>query len=227
MIPLRDTIPSKTIPIVNYMIIGINVLIFIYELALGAQLDRFLYKYGLVPIYFIAAFKVEEISLWSAIIPFFTSMFLHGGWMHVIGNMWFLYIFGDNVEDKLGHIRYLGFYICCGLIAAITQLIISWGSNIPMIGASGAIAGVLGAYMLLFPHSRVLTLVPIFVFIQLIEIPAFIFLFLWFIIQFFYGALSFVAIAHGGVAWWAHIGGFVGGVLFIRIFIKRRKIYYL
>jgi membrane associated rhomboid family serine protease len=201
----------------NYLIICVNTIIFIYEILLGTQLDRFLFKYGLVPIYFIAAFKIEEISVWSAFVPFFTSMFLHGGWMHLIGNMWFLYVFGDNVEDKLGHIKYLFFYISCGVIAAVSQLIISWGSRVPMIGASGAIAGVLGAYMILFPHSRVLTLVPIFVFIQLVEIPAFVFLFLWFVMQFFYGAVSFVAISQGGVAWWAHIGGFVAGIFLIRV----------
>ena len=217
MIPLRDTIPSRRFPIMNYLIICVNTIIFIYEILLGTQLDRFLFKYGLVPIYFIAAFKIEEISVWSAFVPFFTSMFLHGGWMHLIGNMWFLYVFGDNVEDKLGHIKYLFFYISCGVIAAVSQLIISWGSRVPMIGASGAIAGVLGAYMILFPHSRVLTLVPIFVFIQLVEIPAFVFLFLWFVMQFFYGAVSFVAISQGGVAWWAHIGGFVAGIFLIRV----------
>jgi len=217
LIPLRDTIPSRRFPIMNYLIICVNTIIFIYEILLGTQLDRFLFKYGLVPIYFIAAFKIEEISVWSAFVPFFTSMFLHGGWMHLIGNMWFLYVFGDNVEDKLGHIKYLFFYISCGVIAAVSQLIISWGSRVPMIGASGAIAGVLGAYMILFPHSRVLTLVPIFVFIQLVEIPAFVFLFLWFVMQFFYGAVSFVAISQGGVAWWAHIGGFVAGIFLIRV----------
>lgn len=221
MIPLRDTIPSRRFPIVNYMIIGVNVMIFLYELMLGSQLDRFLYKYGLVPMYFEAAFRIEEISILWAFIPLFTSMFLHGGWMHIIGNMWFLYIFGDNVEDRLGHLRYLIFFISCGLIAVVVQLIVSWGSKVPMVGASGAIAGILGAYMLLFPHSRVLTLIPIFVFVQFVEIPAFIFLFLWFLMQFFYGALSFIAISNGGVAWWAHIGGFIGGIILINRFRRR------
>jgi len=225
MFPLRDTIPSRHLPIVNYLIIIMNSIIFLYELALGYQLNHFLFKYGLVPIHFISSWGNDEISIAGRFLPFFTSMFLHGGWLHIIGNMWFLYVFGDNVEDKLGHLKYALFYILCGLFAGFSQFLLSWDSAVPMIGASGAIAGVLGAYFILFPHSRVLTLVPFFVFIQIIELPAFIFLFFWFIMQFLYGTASLGAVSKGGVAWWAHIGGFIAGILLIKVFVKRKGNY--
>ena len=218
MIPLRDSIPSSSFPIVNVIFIVINVLVFFYEFSLGTHLNSFINNYGLVPAYLLS----QDTSLIDRIYPFFTSMFLHGGWLHLIGNMLYLYIFGDNVEDRMGHFKYLLFYLISGFAAAFAQIIINLYSTIPMVGASGAISGVLGAYILFFPRSRILTLVPIFFFIQLVEIPAAILLLLWFIIQFFSGVAS-VAITQntGGVAFWAHIGGFVAGLILSRFFQKK------
>jgi membrane associated rhomboid family serine protease len=192
--------------------------VFFYEFSLGTDLNSFINNYGLVPAYLLS----QDTSLIDRIYPFFTSMFLHGGWLHLIGNMLYLYIFGDNVEDRMGHFKYLLFYLISGFAAAFAQIIINLYSTIPMVGASGAISGVLGAYILFFPRSRILTLVPIFFFIQLVEIPAAILLLLWFIIQFFSGVAS-VAITQntGGVAFWAHIGGFVAGLILSRFFQKK------
>lgn len=222
MIPIKDTIRSRTFPIVNTSIIVINLLIYLYEFALARQAEAFIFDYGLTPIRFFWALRHD---LGDAVIPIFTSMFLHGSWIHVIGNVWFLYIFGDNVEDRVGHLGYIIFYLLCGIGAALSQTFLFPYSKIPMVGASGAIAGVLGAYFLLFPHARVLTLVPIFFFLQLIEVPAVLFLFLWFILQFFQG--TFASAIEGGVAWWAHIGGFIVGMVLIFFFKKRepRKAY--
>ncbi len=208
MIPLRDTIPSATVPVVNYAIIATNVVVFFYELSLGRHLDAFVMAHGLVPRDFAFSNLV-------------TSMFLHGSWLHLLGNMLFLYIFGDNVEDRLGHARYVVFYFLCGIAAGAAQAITSPGSGIPMVGASGAIAGVLGAYLLFFPSSRVVTLVPIFLFLQVMEIPAVFFLLLWFVWQF----VSGVATLHshtGGVAFWAHVGGFVSGMALGPVLRTRR-----
>ena len=228
MIPLKDTVPVRTVPVVNYSIMVVNVIVFLYELMLGKGLDKFIMKWGLVPANFFVLLNDEHIELTKMLLPFFSSMFLHAGWLHIIGNMWFLYIFGDNVEDRLGHVKYIFFYVACGLGAGLSQFMLSMNSRVPMVGASGAIAGVLGAYFLLYPRAKVLTLVPIFFFIQIIELPAFIFLLIWFIIQFFSGTASLPAIIKGkegggGVAWWAHIGGFLIGMLLIKIFIKKRK----
>jgi membrane associated rhomboid family serine protease len=223
MIPLRDTIPSSSFPFVNIVIIILNILIFFYEVSLGNQIHLFINKYGLIPAYLIFS---SDITTFERIYPFFTSMFLHGGWFHLIGNMLFLYVFGDNVEDRMGHFRYLLFYLLSGIAAAFTQVLTNIYSTVPMVGASGAISGVLGAYMLFFPTSRILTLVPIFFFIQLVEIPAVVFLFIWFIIQFFSGIASLaVAQNTGGIAFWAHIGGFVAGLALARFFQKRRYYY--
>ncbi len=183
-------------------------------------MEAFVYQFGLTPIRF---FWGLQNNLADAVIPVFTSMFLHGGWLHLIGNMWFLYIFGDNVEDRVGHVAYIFFYLLCGIGSALTQTFLQANSNIPMVGASGAIAGVLGAYFMLYPHSRILTLVPIFIFLQIMEIPAVVFLFFWFLWQFIQGALAASTPAQGGVAWWAHIGGFVVGLVLIFFFKKREK----
>ena len=202
MIPLRDTIPSGRVPVVNYAIIAGNLLVFGYEVSLGGrQADAFIMRWGLVPRHF-------------ALANLLTSMFLHGGWLHVLGNMLYLYIFGDNVEDRLGHLRYLLFYLLCGCAAGGAQALSSPGSNLPMVGASGAIAGVSGAYFLFFPGARVVTLVPIFFFLQVIEIPAVIFLLIWFLGQLMLGLAALgTHAAAGGVAFWAHVGGFVAGMV--------------
>jgi membrane associated rhomboid family serine protease len=216
MIPLRDTIRSKNYPIANTVVIVLNVLVFFIEPSGGENLRRFIFTYGLVP----ARYTVPAISSYFAssqqLFSFVSFMFLHGGLFHLLGNMWSLYIFGDNVEDRLGSLRYLLFYLLCGFASGISHLVINWNSQIPTIGASGAIAGVMGAYLVLFPKSRILTLIPIFLFFQFVEVPAFFFLGIWFIFQF----LSAAATAgQGGIAWWAHIGGFIFGIILLRLFL--------
>ena len=217
MIPLRDTIPARNYPLVNNLIIGSNVVIFLVQLLQGAGLDRFIYIYGLVP----ARYSVPQIAAYFStgqqIFSIFSFMFLHGGFWHLLGNMWSLYIFGDNVEDRLGHFRYLMFYLICGLVSGLTHLVLNLNSNVPTIGASGAIAGVMGAYFILHPRSKILTLIPIFFIPYFIEIPAFFFLGFWFILQFISAAGSHGQI--GGIAWWAHIGGFVFGIVFLKVFL--------
>ena len=219
MIPIRDVNPSRGTPVVTYVLIAICVLVFIYEQLLGPQLRRFLLEYGLVPIRYsdrqIAAHFTTGEQLW----PFVTSMFLHGGWLHLIGNMWTLYIFGDNVEDFLGHHRYLFFYLVCGVTAGVLHLVTNLDSRLPTIGASGAIAGVMGAYLLLFPRARIVTLLPIFFFFTFVEVPAYVFLGFWFLLQFFSGVGGFLSGqgGAGGIAWWAHIGGFLAGVFLVRL----------
>ena len=201
MIPLRDTIPSLRTPVVTYALIVANVGVFLQELSHGANLDAFLLTWGLVPKHFS----------WATVL---TSMFLHGGWMHLILNMLTLHIFGDNVEDRLGRGRYLLFYVACGAAAAAGQALSNPHSGIPMVGASGAIAGVCGAYFLFFPRARVVTLVPVFVFIQVVEIPAVVFLLLWFVLQVLSGLATLGARdGAGGVAFWAHVAGFVAGLI--------------
>ena len=201
MIPLRDTVPSATFPVVNLAIIAANVLVFLYQLSLGPRFEAFLYTYGLVPRHF-------------ALTSLLTSMFLHGGWFHLLGNMVYLYIFGDNVEDRLGHVRYLVFYLLCGAAAGAAQAWTSPHSGLPMVGASGAIAGVSGAYFLFFPTSRVVTLVPIFFFLQVVEVPAVFFLAIWFVWQFVSGVAMLGEKSDvGGVAFWAHVGGFLTGMV--------------
>ncbi len=221
MIPLRDNIPSFRTPYVNYAIIGVNVLIFFLELSTGPHLPEVIQALGFVPGRFLGFIGQGSLSL--AVIPVFTSMFMHAGWLHLIGNMWTLYIFGDNVEDTLGRGRYLAFYLACGVASLTSHILFAAGSAIPVVGASGAIAGVMGAYFSLFPGARVLTLVPIFIIFTVIELPAYVFLGFWFILQFFEGAFSIVgAGVGGGVAWWAHVGGFLTGMGLIRLFAPGR-----
>ena len=219
MIPLRDTIPSRRFPVVNTVLIGLNVLVFLFESVQSpVQLDQFIANWGLVPVRFWEGVSVVG---W---LPLFTSIFMHGGWWHLISNMLALYIFGDNVEDRLGPFRYLLFYLFSGLIASVAHLAAYSGSSLPTVGASGAIAGVLGAYLVLYPQARVVTLVPIFYFIRVVELPALIYLGFWFISQLFNGFLSLAAadvFSSGGVAWWAHIGGFVFGLAIIRLISPR------
>ncbi|MCP4540964.1 MAG: rhomboid family intramembrane serine protease [Chloroflexi bacterium] len=223
MIPLRDTIPSRRFPIVNVILIGLNVLVFLFESILSdGQLDQFIGSWGLVPTRFWAGGSVIN---WLTL---FTSVFMHGGWWHLISNMLALYIFGDNIEDRLGSFRYLLFYLCSGFAASAAHLATNSDSHLPMVGASGAIAGVLGAYLVLYPHARVVTLVPIFYFIRIVELPAVIYLGFWFVSQLFNGFLTLTTanfISGGGVAWWAHIGGFVFGLAIIRLISPRIPYY--
>lgn len=219
MIPIRDINPSKGTPTVNYLIIAACCLLFLYELALGPDVERFLYEYGLIPARFFQPDGSSALTVPGALLPFFSSMFLHGGWFHIIGNMWILHIFGDNVEGHLGHGRYLVFYLLSGFIAGMIHVILNPASTLPTVGASGAVAGVMGAYFVLYPRARVLTLVPIFFFFTLVELPAYIFLGIWFMMQFFSGTFSLLAQGHevAGIAWWAHVGGFVGGIALLLV----------
>jgi len=216
VIPLRDTNQSKTYPLVNNCIIAVTVLAFIIELVHGQGIQDVIYLYGLVPARYADPRIAAYFTTGQQILPFLTFMFLHGGVLHLVGNMWFLYIFGDNVEDRLGHLRYFGFYMLCGLASGASHLIINWHSNIPTIGASGAIAGVMGAYLILYPRAKVLTLIPIFFLPYFIEIPAFFFLGIWFLFQFLSAAATVGKT--GGIAWWAHIGGFIFGIIFLKLF---------
>jgi membrane associated rhomboid family serine protease len=216
MIPIRDTTPTRHFPVVNNTLIGINIVVFLIQLAQGPEMDRFVYFYGLVP----ARYSVPQISayfsLFQQLFAFISFMFLHGGFLHILFNMWSLYIFGDNVEDRLGSMRYLIFYLVCGIASGMSHLFLNWHSNVPTIGASGAIAGVMGAYFVLHPTSKILTLIPILIIPWFVEIPAFIFLGIWFMLQFLNAAAT-----HGtasGIAWWAHIGGFVFGIVALKIF---------
>jgi membrane associated rhomboid family serine protease len=217
MIPIRDTIQSKNYPLVNNAIIIINVLFFLVELSCNNP-DQLFYTYGLVPARYTIPAIGAHFSTFQQAIAFLTFMFLHGGFWHLLGNMWSLYIFGDNVEDRLGHGGYLAFYILCGLLSGLFHLAISQTSQVPTIGASGAIAGVMGAYFILFPRSRILTLIPIIIIPYFIEIPAFVFLGIWFVIQFFSAAGS--SAGASGIAWWAHVGGFIAGILLLKLFIR-------
>ena len=210
MIPLRDVIPSRTFPFFTVTFIVLNSVAFLFEQSLSNRaLEQFVYTYGVVP----ASLDVPTL---------FTSMFLHSGWAHFLGNMLFLWIFGDNVEDRLGHIRFVFFYVLCGVAAAAAHVYMNPASKLPTIGASGAIAGVMGGYFVLYPQSRVLALVPLFIIWEVIEVPAILFLGLWFLMQFFLGVGSMAVksgVETGGVAFWAHIAGFVvgmGGVLALR-----------
>lgn len=217
MLPIRDTISSKNYPIVNNTIIGINVVLFLFEMSQGAHLNRFVYIYGLVP----ARYSVPQIASYfttgQQLLSWLSFMFLHGGFWHLLGNMWSLYIFGDNVEDRLGPFRYLVFYLLCGITSGLSHFLFNLHSNIPTIGASGAIAGVMGAYLILHPNSKILTLIPIIFIPWFVEVPAFFFLGLWFVLQFLNAAGSHGNI--GGIAWWAHIGGFVFGIVLLKIFL--------
>jgi rhomboid family protein len=211
MIPLRDVIPSRTTPYVTIALVVLNSLVFLYQWALGDQGNAFVETFGLIPAYFS----------WGTV---FTSMFLHGGLLHVAGNMLYLWIFGDNVEDRMGHGRFIVFYLLCGVAAALAQTLSVPDSTVPMVGASGAIAGVMGAYFILYPHSRIVTLVTLVIFWQVMEIPAIVLLGFWFLMQFLSGVGSIATAtgreAGGGIAFWAHIAGFAAGV--IGVFLFRR-----
>ena len=213
MIPLRESQPSYSKPVVTTLLIVANVVVFLYELSLDPfSRNHFIALYGVVP---------DRLYLPSLV----TSMFLHGGWLHLIGNMWFLWIFGDNVEDILGRGKYLLFYLLCGLAAGMTHAVLNADSRIPTIGASGAVAGVMGAYMVKFPHARILTLIPLFVFLTTYELPAYVILAYWFVIQFFsgVGSIGYSHLSQGGVAWFAHVGGFLAGILLVNLLRPRQR----
>lgn len=220
MIPIKDTIRSRHFPWVNTAIIAANILIFLYEISLGSQtaLAQLAQEYGFIPVAQMRLLQEAPLSL-NTWIPAITAMFLHGGWFHLLGNMLYLWVFGDNVEDTLGHIKYFFFYVLAGIAGNLAHMLMNPFSTIPTIGASGAIAGVLGAYFVTFPRSRILSLVPIFVFITFMELPAVLFLFLWFAMQILNG-LAAVGIPGNMVAWWAHIGGFIAGMVLIKILKK-------
>ena len=232
MIPLRDDVRSRTVPLVNYTLIALNVFAFILELGLGPGLERFFYQAAVIPSLFTG--RDGSLGLGEAVATTFhadlgfrvvTSMFLHGGWAHIIGNMLYLWIFGDNVEDRLGHARYLVFYLLCGWAATYTHILADPTSQLPSIGASGAIAGVLGAYITLYPHARVIALLPLGIFAHTVQIPAVFFLGFWFLQQFLMGSLSLSEATSqtGGVAWWAHTGGFVAGLVLVWVFQSRKR----
>ncbi len=219
MVPLRDNNPTRTTPYVTYVIIVLNILVFLYELTLGPDLDEFFRIWAVVPSQLTASFQGEPTALpFPEWVTLFTSQFLHGGFLHLGGNMLFLWIFGNNVEDKLGHIKFVIFYLSCGALAALAQWFFSAYSDVPSLGASGAIAGVLGAYILRFPNAEVLTVVPLGFLLLPLRLPAFFFLGFWFLQQALYGVASLntpmnVGMQGGGIAYWAHAGGFVFGAI--------------
>lgn len=221
MFPLRDSIPSEKPPVVNMLLIAACVAMFFFQLLLGRDLPGFLRANAFVPARLVApeAFGTTwPFALWTMLL----SMFLHGGWLHLGGNMWFLWVFGDNVEDALGHVRYLLFYLLCGAAGTLAQVFADPASRVPLVGASGAIAGVLGAYLVWFPWSRIRSLIFLGIFFTFAELPAPLFLVLWFVMQLFSGTLSLaVGSAQGGVAWFAHIGGFVAGALLAAVARRR------
>ncbi len=223
MIPIRDDAPRLTTPVVTYFLVAVNVLVFLFEWLLNTHSrDVLLYQFGLVPELVDRALHGAGVPLAAAIVPMFTSMFLHASWWHIIANMWALLIFGDNVEDHVGHFRYILLYLVSGIAAAVLHVLFNHGSQIPTVGASGAIAGVMGAYFLLFPSARVLT----FVFI-LVWLPAWVMLGYWFLAQFLAGAATSISggAPVGGVAVWAHVGGFVAGITLVKLFPVREPHY--
>jgi membrane associated rhomboid family serine protease len=226
MLPIRDDQPRYSIPFVTWFLIGLNGVIFFFEWSLDPQsLNLLIHQFGVVP-YHLAVFLAgsHRYPLAAIVVPLFTSLFLHGSWMHVIGNMWFLYIFGDNVEDYLGHFKYLVFYLLTGVIAMGTHVAMNLHSTAPAVGASGAIAGVLGAYFILYPKARVLT----WFFILVLWVPAWIILGYWFVLNFLSGTATALAVRGqnmGGVAFWAHVGGFISGALLVKVFGERQLRY--
>lgn len=224
-IPLNDHIRRQTFWIATLMLIVLNTLVFVFELSLGSSLNRFVYIFGLVPARYTTPHGIILASLDTFLVPVFTSMFIHGGWLHLIGNMLFLFVFGRSVEDRYGHGGFLLLYFLSGFGAAITHIAFNAGSHVPTIGASGAIAGVLGAYLISFPTARITTLIPLLFFFWTVRLPAVLVLLYWFLIQFVAGfqMLAIESATHGGVAWWAHVGGFLLGMALALILPKRQQ----
>ncbi len=234
MIPIKDTIHSRSFPLVNWILIIANSLVFLLiELPMNnAQLNQLISTFGLTPsqcaaplLKGLASASIPGLDALvnGCAVPLITSMFLHGGWLHIIGNMWVLFIFGDNVEDRMGAIPYFFFYMLCGVVSGLTQAFIAPSSTDPAIGASGAIAGVLAAYMIFFPRARVLTMILLVLFPWFVNIPALIFIAIWFILQFFSGVASLGVATSGGVAYWAHVGGFICGLVLVWLYFGRRR----
>lgn len=221
MLPLKDTVQSRTFPLVNWILIALNVLVFLIILTQGAGAEGWIADLSVVPARFLSHPNLPEFT------TIFTSMFLHGGWAHLLGNMLALYVFGDNVEDRMGSGPYVLFYLVCGLAAAFAHIALNSHSLIPTIGASGAISGVLAAYLVFFPTARVITLIPLFIIPWFVEIPAVVYLGIWFVSQLFSGVLTVVSgtQAMGGVAWWAHVGGFLTGLVLGPIVARRHARY--
>ncbi len=243
MIPLKDDAPRISTPYINYFLLAANILVFLYQVTLPLvgghrALAGFIETFGVVPVRIpiwlaggeVPARLIGDLGLYvtsgQALLPILTSMFLHGSWLHLISNMWVLYIFGDNVEDHLGHFSYLVFYLVAGILASLTHILFNYYSPVPSVGASGAIAGVMGAYFLLYPSARVLTLVP-FLFVFFLWLPAWIVLGYWFVVQFLSGAATAIAATSSttGIAFWAHIGGFIAGLALIKLFPSRPRRY--
>jgi membrane associated rhomboid family serine protease len=216
VIPIRDTISSKSYPFVNYAIIAINIVIYLIQSMQGPQLENFIYTYGLVPARYSNPSFGAHFTVGQQIFALISFMFLHGGFWHLLGNIWFLYIFGDNIEDRFGSLVYLLFYLASGLTSGLFHLILNFHSMTPTIGASGALAGVMGAYFILYPGAKIITLIPIILIPWIVEIPAFFFLGIWFVLQLFNASLG--TGAFGGIAWWAHIAGFIFGIIFVKFF---------
>jgi len=217
MIPIRDQIPTRHVPIVNYMLIAINIFVFVLQWLAGPYQEALVYQYALIPVQFTNSLNLGDVT------DIFTSMFMHAGFFHLAGNMLYLWIFGDNVEDSMGPAKYLTFYLAGGIVASLTHILTNPNSQIPTVGASGAIGAVLGAYLVLYPQSRVVTIIPLGFFMRITLVPASIVLGLWFLLQLFSGVLSFGGPDIGGVAFWAHIGGFVTGVALAKLLAKRRR----
>ncbi|MBN2257486.1 MAG: rhomboid family intramembrane serine protease [Anaerolineaceae bacterium] len=207
MIPIRDDIPARRVPVINYLLITLNILVFVFLFLSGPAQEALVYEFALIPLNYSNGLELGDLT------DIFTSMFMHAGLLHLVGNMLYLWIFGDNVEDTLGSIRYLAFYLVGGMVGSLSHFLTNPGSQLPTVGASGAIAAVLGAYLVLYPRARIATFIPIGFFLRLTMMPASIVLGLWFVLQLFSGVLSFGAADMGGTAFWAHIGGFVFGVL--------------
>ena len=226
MFPIRDDVPRRHAPVITWILILANVAAFAYEFALpGAELEQLFYLSGLVPRRYADPAWAQEVGFppWD-FWPLLTSTFLHAGWLHLLGNVWMLWIFGDNVEDRLGPLRFLIFYALCGVIAGVVQFAANPHSEVPMIGASGAVAGVLGAYFVLYPRARVLTVIPILFWPVFLEVPAVLVLGFWFVIQFYSGTLALGGEAGGGgVAWWAHVGGFLSGILLLAMLDRGKR----
>jgi membrane associated rhomboid family serine protease len=224
MFPIRDTIPARNPPIVTWLLILANGFVFLLELMMPPPVrEQFFYLFGVVPARYTHPAWASWVGLpFDDYWPFLTSMFLHGGWLHIIGNMWTLWIFGDNVEDRMGPLRFLAFYVLCGLAAGLMHWFTNADSIVPAVGASGAIAGALGAYFALFPRARVIVLVPVLIFPFFFELPALVYLGVWAFTQALSGTLSLAAADEvGGVAWWAHVGGFVAGLALYSLFLRR------